>query len=120
MSKFKGITSCAALMALLFLLVPSAAAVTAGQQEVAALPGLSQEQALTDASMRDIRGKGSLIGFGNGVTGMAIQVNEGSGTQTSKIDGITLSGPGTQVQPLPSHITTTLQSLQRLFKNWRR
>jgi hypothetical protein len=51
---------------------------------------------------------------------MAIQVNQGSGTQVSKIDGINLSGPGTQVQPLPSRITTTLQSLQRLFQSWRR
>ncbi len=120
MAKFKGITSCAALMALVFLLGPAAGAVTAGQSEAAALPGASQGQALTDATLRDIRGKGSLVGFGNGVTGMAFQVNQGSGTQTSKIDGISLSGPGTQVQPLPSHITTTLQSLQRLFQRWRR
>ncbi len=126
MAKFKGITSCAALMALVFLLEPAAAAVTAGQPEAAAPPSLSQGQALTDATLRDIRGKGTvtLIGFGNGLTNVGTQVNQvnsGSATQSSTIDGHTLSGPGVQIiQPLPSHMTTTLQSLQRLFQRWKR
>jgi hypothetical protein len=120
MAKFKGITSCAALIALLFLLAPVAGAVTAGQPDAPDLPGFDDSQALPNSTLRDIRGKGSVIGFGNGLTDVAIQVNQGSGTQTSTINGTALSGPGTQVQTLPSHISTTLQSLQRLFQRWRR
>jgi hypothetical protein len=120
MAKIKGMTSCAALIVLVFLLGPVAGAVTAGQPDAPDLPGFNESQALTDSTLRDIRGKGSLIGFGNGLTDVATQVNQGSGTQTSTINGTALSGPGTQVQTLPSHISTTLQSLQRLFERWRR
>jgi hypothetical protein len=125
MAKFKGITSCAALIALLFLLAPVAGAVTAGQPDAPDFSGFNDSQALPDSALRDIRGKGTitLSGFGNGLTNMAIQVNQingGSATQVSTYDGTVLSGPGTQVQTLPSHISTTLQSLQRLFQRWRR
>lgn len=109
-----------AILALLFLLVPATGAVTVGRPETAAVADASQGRALSDSMMQDLRGKGSLSGFANGVSGKSIQVNQGSATQSSTIDGITLSGPGRQVQPLPSHITTTLQSLQRLLQSWRR
>lgn len=120
MAKFNRITTFAALLALLVLQVASANAVAAGQPEGATVAGLSQVQPVSDSALRDLRGKSDLIGFGNGLTDVGIQVNQGSGTQSSTYNGTTLSGAGTQVQPLPSNITTTLQSLQQLFQRWRR
>ena len=120
MAKFTKFTAFVALMALIFLLGPVAGAVNAGQLEAGTPSPLDECQALTDTTLRDIWGKADLIGFGNGLTNVGIQVNQGSGTQTSTINGTALSGPGTQVQTLPSHISTTLQSLQRLFQRWRR
>lgn len=126
MPRWQGFTCCAALLALLILPVAAAAAVTAGQQEVSAVAGLNQGQPLTDATLQDLRGRGTVIlsGFGNGLTNVGTQVNQvnlGSATQSSTINSYTLSGPGTQtIQPLPSNITTTLQSMQLLFQRWRR
>jgi hypothetical protein len=120
MAKFKRIATFTAFLALIFLLAPVARAANAGQLEDRAPPGFDDCQAVTDSTLRDLRGKGDLIGFGNGLTNVIILVNQGSGTQTSTINGTALSGPGTQVQTLPSHISTTLQSLQRLFQRFRR
>ena len=120
MSGLKGITKWAVLTTLLFLLLAVAGDVKAAQEEPTAVFGMSRSQLLSDSALSDIRGKGSLIGFGNGLTGVAIQINQGSATQVSKIDGIILSEPGTQVQPLPPHLTSALQGLQRLFQKWKR
>lgn len=120
MTRFKGIKSLVALMALIFLLGPVVGAVNASQRDTRTPSPFDECQAITDSSLKDLQGKNGLIGFGNGFTNVSIQVNQGSGTQTCTINGTALSGPGTQVQTLPSHISTTLQSLQRLFQRFRR
>jgi hypothetical protein len=100
MPRWQGLASCSALLALLILPVVAAAAVTAGQQEVNAVAGLGQSQLLTDSALGDLRGRGTvtLSWFDNGLTGVGTQVNQisqGSATQSSTINGYTLSGPGT-------------------------
>ena len=90
----------AVLGGLILLLVSSILTLqVASAREVApGLPEVAMGQPLSDSVLKDLAGKASLVGFGNGFTDMVVQVNSGGGNQVSTANvfstNTTLSGSG--------------------------
>ena len=86
----------------------------ASAREVApGLPEVAFGQPLPDGLLKDLTGKASLVGFGNGFTDMVVQVNSGSGNQVSTANVFstqtTLSGQAVPVKVTPFDANTATQ-----------
>jgi hypothetical protein len=117
------VTRNAVLIGLMLLLVSAILTLqVASAHEVA--PGLSEVafgQPLPNSDLKDLAGKASLVGFGNGFTDMVVQVNSGGGNQVSTANLFstqsTLSGPGVKITPFD---TNTANQFQIFFSSFKR
>jgi hypothetical protein len=112
----------AVLIGLMLLLVSAILTLqVASAREVAAgLPEVAFGQTLPDSVLKDLAGKASLVGFGNGFTNMVVQVNSGGGTQVSTANVFstqsTLSGSGVKITPFDPNTTSQFSNFISLFK----
>jgi hypothetical protein len=112
----------AVLVSLMLLLVSTILTLqVASAREVApCLPEVALGQPLPDSVLKDLTGKASLVGFGNGLTDVVAQVSSGGGNQVSTANVFsthtTLSGSGVKITPFDPNTVTQFRTLIGFFK----
>jgi hypothetical protein len=112
----------AVLIGLMLLLVSAILTLqVASAREVAAgLPEVAFGQPLPDSVLKDLAGKASLVGFGNGFTNMIYQINSGGGNQVSTANVFstqsTLSGSGVKITSFDPNTASQFSNFISLFK----
>jgi len=110
------------LVGLMMLLVSAILTLqVASAREVApGLPEVAFGKPLADRVLKDLTGKASLVGFGNGLTDVVVQVNSVGGNQASTATVFsthtTLSGLGVKVTPFDTNTATQFRTLIGFFK----
>lgn len=112
----------AVLISLMLLLVSAILTlqVASASERVPGFPELAMGQPLPNSVLKDLTGKASLVGFGNGFTDMVVQANSGGGLQVSTADVFstqsTLSGSGVKTTPFDATTASQFRSLISYFK----
>ena len=107
------------LMLLLVSAIPTLQVASA--REVApGLPEVAFGQPLSDSLLKDLSGKASLVGVGNGFTDMVVQVNSGGSNQVNTANVFsthtTQSGSGVKRTKFDANTATQFQIFSSFFK----
>ena len=112
----------AVLIGLMLLLVSAILTpqVASAHEVAPGLPEVAFGQPLPNRVLKDLAGKASLVGFGNGFTDMVGQVNSGGGNQVSTANVFstqsTLSGSGEKFTPFNPNTASQFRNFFSLFK----
>jgi hypothetical protein len=85
------------------------------------LPEVAFGQPLPDGLFKDLTGKASVVGVGNGFTNAMVQINSGGGNQFSTANVFsnhtTWSGQGVKITPFDTNTATQFRTFISSLKN---